>query len=528
MTDRDVGGSGVELREKSLSRLIEGLDAVVVQGDPAVKVTGISYDSRKVAEGDLFVAIPGTRRDGALYVAEAVKRGAGAVCVQGAVELPPSVACVRASDAREALAWIGASFYDHPSRDLELIGITGTNGKTTTTLLLESILEKAGFRPGVLGTLGYRWAGKRLPAPMTTPESLDLQRLFHAMRRDGVSHVVMEVSSHALALGRVRGCDFRAGVFTNLSQDHLDYHSTMESYFASKALLFGEYLGRPGNISAAVINADDPYGGRLMEVARGEVWSYSLEQRNARVWVRQSALTASGFHAELCSPTGDFEIHSPLIGRLNLYNALSAVTTALALQVPKEAIRGGLEAVSLVDGRLQRVPIPGECGFDVVVDYAHTPDAMEKSLSCLREMTRGRLLVVFGCGGDRDRAKRPLMGKVAAEWGDRVILTSDNPRGESPEAILREIEPGVRQVGLRRLASDGTIGAERAYTVEPDRKRAIELALTWARPGDLIFIGGKGHETYQIIGGQTFPFDDRVVVRDFFQAAAPGETVMDE
>jgi UDP-N-acetylmuramoyl-L-alanyl-D-glutamate--2,6-diaminopimelate ligase len=504
---------------KSLGTLLENLEVLEVHGDLGTPVRGIAYDSRRVVEGDLFVAVSGTRQDGNRFIEDAISRGACAVFVEKVPEAGLPVACVRVADSRKALARLAAAFYDNPSRSFELIGITGTNGKTTTTLLLESILKKADHSPAVLGTLGYRWDGRQKTAAMTTPESLDLHGLFHEMRQDAVSHVVMEVSSHALALGRVEGCAFKAGIFTNLSQDHLDFHSTMESYFEAKALLFKNHLSMNGKVSVGIINADDPYGNRLTEVSAGDLWSYSVAHRAARVWVKNAEMTPSGIRAIISAPSGEFEVRSPLLGRLNLYNLLAAATTALALGISKEAIREGLEAVSYVDGRLQRVSIPGECGFEVVVDYAHTPDAMEKSLACLREMTRGRILVVFGCGGDRDRGKRPLMGRVAAELGDLVIVTSDNPRSEVPEAIIRDIEPGVKSAGLELVGPGSPPDNGKGYTIEVDRKHAIELALGWARPGDIVFIGGKGHETYQIIGGQVFPFDDRVVVRDFFYAS---------
>lgn len=503
---------------KRLGELVENLEALEIRGDPDTKVRGIAYDSRQVVKGDLFVAVAGTKQDGSRFIEDAVKRGACAVVGEKLPDLALPIASVRVCDSRKALAGLAAAFYENPCRKLKLIGITGTNGKTTTSLLIESILKKAGYRPGVLGTLGYRWEGRKKAALMTTPESLDLQKLFYEMSKDGVSHVVMEVSSHALSLGRVEGCVFDAGVFTNLSQDHLDFHSTMESYFQAKALLFKNHFCLNGRPSAAVLNADDPYGKRLMDMTCGDVWSYSVLNGNASVWVKSAELTASGICAKLGTPSGDLEIHSPLLGRLNLYNLVSAAAAALALGISAKAVREGLEAVSSVDGRLERVFVPPECGFEVVVDYAHTPDAMEKSIGCLREMTRGRLIVVFGCGGDRDRGKRPIMGKVAAGLGDLVIVTSDNPRSEEAQAIIRDIEPGIESVGLPFIDPLRFPKEERGYTIEADRKKAIRLALSWARAGDMVFIGGKGHETYQIIGKQVFPFDDRLVVGDYFES----------
>ena len=501
---------------KNLSALLDGLEVLEVRGDLMTRVSGVSYDSRRTGEGDLFVAVRGVRHDGSGFIGEALKRGARAVLAESAPGNEISVPFVRVSDSRSALARVAANFFDDPSRNLQLIGVTGTNGKTTTTLLLESILKEAGHSVGVIGTLGYRWADQERTAPMTTPESLDLQRFFHEMRQDRVTHLVMEVSSHALALGRVSGCVFRAGLFTNLSQDHLDFHSSMEEYFEAKSLLFSDYLGPESSGSVSVINADDPFGQRLIDQQANYVWSYSASGRNARVWVKDVELNGSGIRAELATPMGDLGIRSPLLGRLNLYNVLAAATTALALGIPGEVVAEGLRTLSSVDGRLQQVPVPPDRAFQVVVDYAHTPDAMEKSLNCLREMTPERLIVVFGCGGDRDRGKRPLMGGIAARLGDLVILTSDNPRSEVPEKILQDVEPGVLAEELPFVEPRDKSRPERGYTVEVDRKRAIELALSWARPGDVVFIGGKGHETYQIIGKQVFQFDDRQVVQAYF------------
>ncbi|MGV8073918.1 MAG: UDP-N-acetylmuramoyl-L-alanyl-D-glutamate--2,6-diaminopimelate ligase [Syntrophobacteraceae bacterium] len=502
---------------KNLEILLQGLDIMDISGDPKTSVRRLAYDSRRIEAGDLFIAIQGTRLDGRKFILDATRRGANVIVSEGTPENGMQATFVRVPDARKALARLSMNYFGHPSRDLQIIGITGTNGKTTTSLLLEAILKNYGLTVGVLGTLAYRWGEKHKTASMTTPESFDLQELFYEMRKDRVSHLVMEVSSHALALGRVEGCQFGAAVFTNLSQDHLDFHSTMENYFSAKAVLFKNYLSSVENVSVAVINQDDPYGRRLMGETRQDVWSYSLNDKDARVWVRKAQLNASGILAELATPVGDLEIRSPLLGRLNLYNLLAAATTALALEIPKENISRGLESVSFVDGRLQRIPIPPELGFEVVVDYAHTPDAMEKSLSCLREMTRGRLLAVFGCGGDRDRAKRPLMGEAAASLADLVIVTSDNPRSEAPEKIIEDIEPGLKAKGLSAIEPDaGQPPQGKGYTVISDRKRAISQALSWACPGDIVFIGGKGHETYQIIADKVLPFDDREAVLNHF------------
>jgi UDP-N-acetylmuramoyl-L-alanyl-D-glutamate--2,6-diaminopimelate ligase len=504
---------------KRLDSLIDGLKVDESRGDLHLPVSGIAYDSRRVEAGDVFVALPGGHVDGVDFIPDAIQRGARVIIAERMPNNSSQVTCLRVPDSRKALARLALNFYENPSTRFQLIGVTGTNGKTTTTFLLEGILKKAGGLIGVVGTLGYRWAHKQKVAPMTTPESSDLQRFFSEMNEDRVTHVVMEVSSHALSLGRVEGCVFDVGLFTNLSQDHLDFHVTMQDYFFAKTLLFRDDVSTRADGFMSVINTDDPYGKRLSEEVKGNLWSFSANDRTARVWVKSAELEHSGIQATLSTPCGDLTIRSPLLGRLNLYNLTAAAAAALAMGVSREAISEGLHDVSQVDGRLQRVPVPGVCGFEVVVDYAHTPDAMEKALSCLKEMTGGRLLVVFGCGGDRDRAKRPLMGQVAARFGDLVILTSDNPRSEVPAAIVREIEPGVQAFGFTYHRESDQMPDGKVYTVQVDRKQAIELALSWAMPGDVIFIGGKGHETYQIIGSKVFPFDDRVVVQDYLHAS---------
>lgn len=509
---------------KSLQSLLQNVDVLRSRGDLNVVITGLAQDSRKVREGDLFIALPGARQDGHQFIADAIQRGARAVLTQHPVPNGLPTHQVLVSDSRKALATLAANFYEHPAEHLRLIGITGTNGKTTTSLLLESVLRQGGCSVGVIGTLAYRWGNTAQKAPLTTPDPLELNRLFHLMRQDGVTHVVMEVSSHALGLGRVEGLQFQSAIFTNLSQDHLDFHHDMEQYFAAKGLLFTEHLRHPSGFSAAVINRDDPFGQRLLHMVGRAAWSYSLNHQDATVWVRSTEFTTAEIRAELATPRGALQVRSALLGRLNLYNLLAAATSALALGIPLEAIALGLEQVSYVDGRLQRVPIPEHFGFEVIVDFAHTPDAMEKSLSCLKEMTRGRLIVVFGCGGDRDRGKRPIMGEVGARLGDLVILTSDNPRSEAPEAIIRDIEPGVLAAGLKPISQEMPTPDRRGYLIQPDRKKAIELALSLAAAGDMIFIGGKGHETYQILADRTISFDDRVVVRDFVEKMGPGPT----
>ncbi len=510
---------------KTLEKLIEGLDVIGPVEGADREISGVCYDSRRAGKGSLFVCVPGTRTDGHEFIRDAVERGAVAVVAREEKPSSLDTGFVRVRDSRAALAAIAANFFDRPASKLQLIGITGTNGKTTTSLLIESILRSAGASPGVLGTIAYRWAGEEIAAPMTTPESLDLQALFSRMVTDGVSHVVMEVSSHALALGRIAGCEFKTGVFTNLSQDHLDFHSDMEDYFAAKKLLFSSHLSP--SISSAVVNLDDQYGGRIIEngsCRAARVLGYSekpASQATFRkgvqaVFAEEVRFSSSGIIARVRTPEGTVQIDSRLLGKLNLQNILAAIGAGISLGIEPGDIEEGIRRLSRVDGRLEPVCLPEGCGFQVVVDYAHTPDAMQKALSCLREMTEKKLIAVFGCGGDRDRQKRPIMGKVAGEQADLVIITSDNPRSEPPEAILDQIEEGVKRAGIALLSPSTMAGALKGYTRQIDRRKAIELALALAGPGDMVFIGGKGHETYQIIGSTRHSFDDRQVVREYF------------
>ncbi len=373
---------------KTLKQLIDGLQVIGPSGKLDVPVSSVCYDSRQAEKGSLFVCVSGNRADGHDFIGDAVSRGAVAIVAQTEMPAGFPMGFVHVRDSRAALAAISANFYAHPASRLNLIGITGTNGKTTTSLLIESILRSHGLSPGVLGTLVYRWAGKQIPAPMTTPESLDLQRLFYRMLQDGVSHVVMEVSSHALALGRIAGCEFRTGVFTNLSQDHLDFHSTMEEYFAAKRLLFSSHLDP--HLSAAVVNEDDDYGRRIIEngTHAAKIIRYSgtispgprLGKGANRVFVEYVRFSPMGINAKVHTSQGEIRVDSPLVGRLNLYNIVAAISAAVSLGIASNAIEEGIRNLSSVDGRLERVAIPSRYGFQVVVDYAHTPDAMERRL----------------------------------------------------------------------------------------------------------------------------------------------------
>jgi UDP-N-acetylmuramoyl-L-alanyl-D-glutamate--2,6-diaminopimelate ligase len=487
-----------------------------------LEIRGISYDSRSVRPGDPFVALRGQQWDGHDFVSEAVQRGAAAVVIESArkgEEAGKDVVRIRVRSSRGALSRLAANFYGRPDEQMNMIGITGTNGKTTTSFLLESILLEAGVRPGVIGTVNYRFPGHECPAPVTTPESLDLMRTLRKMADADVSHVVMEVSSHALDQGRVDDCIFRVAVFTNLSRDHLDYHENMDAYFEAKSCLFRR-LGRGGSGPAprAVINMDDPRGGELRELIQVPVLGYGLGE-NCQVRAVQVQASRQGLSARLLTPTGATEIRSPLIGRFNIYNLLAASGAAISLDLGLEAIRGGIGRLARIPGRLEMVP--NRRGLAVVVDYAHTPDALQKVMEALRPLSDGRLITVFGCGGDRDKGKRAEMGRVAAARSDIVFITSDNPRTEDPMDIIEQVAQGVKK-GRRvsqRESAEAVGGGVSTYFLEPDRRLAIQRAVQMAEPRDWVLIAGKGHEDYQIIGTSRRPFDDREVAAH----AASGE-----
>jgi UDP-N-acetylmuramoyl-L-alanyl-D-glutamate--2,6-diaminopimelate ligase len=462
-----------------------------------VEVGGVGVDSRTVRPGDLFFALSGTRTDGRRHAAEAVARGARAVVAAGDVEVR-GTPVVRVEKPRRLLGIAAAHLAGDPSAALTLVGVTGTNGKTTTTYLLEAIWRAAGARPGVVGTIVYRFDGATRPAPLTTPDAPVLQTLLAEMRAAGTTHVAMEVSSHALTQERVAGCRFDAAVFTNLTRDHLDFHGDVESYFAAKARLFLECLPAGGKRDpVAIVNLDDPAGARLVAMVPTRCVRVG---RAARADVRplDVATTLDGTRGAIALGGERVPFESPLVGAPHLENILCAAGAAWALGARTEAIARGLATVDPPPGRLEQITGPG---FTVVVDYAHTPDALARALDVLRPLTRGRLIVVFGCGGDRDRGKRPLMGEAAARRADVVLLTSDNPRTEDPLRILHDVEEGVRAAGV-----DG-------HRVEPDRRAAIALAIGLARPGDLVLIAGKGHEDYQIVGTEKHHLDDREEVR---------------
>ena len=467
-------------------------------------IDSIHYDSGSVEPGGLFVAIHGLRADGHTYIDDAVESGAVAVVAEKAWSGPESISIVQVENSRRALAALSSAFYGDPSRELFVIGITGTNGKTTTAYLVESILSAAGFNVGVIGTINYRFGGQSFINPVTTPESLDLMRMLRQMADSGVTHVVLEVSSHALDLDRVAFCEFDVGVFTNLSRDHLDYHGDIETYWQCKKKLCLECLGSGSKQmqTAAVINWDDAKGKELASQVSAKCLRVGLSEE-CEIRAENVLVTIGSASATVQTPEGYFDFTSHLVGRHNVYNILAAVGVATAMGLPASLIKKGIEDLQGVPGRIE--PVVNEAGLSVFIDYAHTPDALQNVLTSLRGLTSGRLIAIFGCGGDRDREKRPMMGAAAGRLSDLAVLTSDNPRTEAPEAIVSEIMTGTAAVRDRRYGPQELAEGfdTPGYTVEPDRRSAIALGLSAARRGDTVIIAGKGHETYQIIGEKT-------------------------
>ena len=483
-----------------LADLVKQIPGAKCNGDARIVARGIAYDSRKVRPGDIFVAVKGSEQDGHKYIGDAISRGAVAVVAQENIMDIHSVPVVNVPDSRRALSRLASVYYDWPQEELVLVGITGTNGKTTTSYLIECILQEAGFSPAVIGTVNYRYMDTTCPAPVTTPESLDLMRSFRKVVDMGASHGIVEVSSHALEQGRVADCNFKVGVFTNLSRDHLDYHKTMGAYFKAKSILFKELLrnGEHGE-SRAVVNGDSPYGKRLADLCLAPVVFYGVKGP-WEVSARDVQVGGGGLTGRLVTSQGETDFSCPLLGEFNLYNVLAATATSLCLGIPLDSVVQGLARVTHVPGRLE--PIDSPSGIRVVVDYAHTPDALENAIRALRSLTQGRIITVFGCGGDRDKGKRPQMGRIGTDLSDLAIITSDNPRTEDPLSIIKDILRGVGE------AKEGI-----HYLVEPDREKAIELAIKEATQEDLVLIAGKGHEDYQIIGTQKRYFDDREVAK---------------
>jgi len=491
----------------NFTQLLHGAEILAQSGNPSV--TGLEYDSRRVKPGDAFIAMRGESSDGNKFIDKAIAAGAVAVVTDSASELPrEGVAWVQVPHGRRALARLGANFYKRPAERLAITGITGTNGKSTTAFLLEAILSAANRKSALIGTIEYHVAGKVLPAPHTTPEALDLNRILADALGNGATEAVMEVSSHALAQQRVYGIPFDVAVFTNLTRDHLDYHHNMEEYFAAKQILFEGCGTDPPR--AAVINAEDEYGQKLAKVSKrrsSEVLTYGL--KNGDLHADKVDITPRGTRFDLVTPEEIIPVFSPLIGRVNVYNILAASGAAYARACNPDAIAMGIASLARVPGRFERVDCKQP--FTVVVDYAHTDDALRNLTSLAREFVqharqKGRVITVFGCGGDRDRAKRPLMGEAAGRGSDFAVLTSDNPRNEDPLAIINDATVGLQRSGAK-------------YTVQSDRKMAIALAIREAAPGDIVLIAGKGHEKVQVTREGSIPFDDVEIARDILRVS---------
>ena len=491
----------------TFQQLLDGAEVLSQSGDASV--TGLDYDSRRIKPGDLFVAIHGESSDGNRFIDAAISRGAVAVVTDSGSEKPrPGVAWAQVPHGRRALGRLSANFYKRPAEKLTICGVTGTNGKSTTAFLLESILQAAGRKTALVGTIEYHIAGKILPSPHTTPESLEVNRLLRDALADGATEAVMEVSSHALAQQRVFAIPFDVAIFTNLTRDHLDYHKTMDEYFAAKEILFVGCGTEAPRI--AVLNTDDESGQKLVKVSKShgsQVLTYGSLRGDFHA--EKVGITLHGTRFDLVTPEEKIPVWSPLIGKVNVYNIMAAAAAAYARGCKSKAIEQGIANLARVPGRFERV----DCGqpFTVVVDYAHTDDALRNLTALAREFVAqagiaGRVITLFGCGGDRDRAKRPLMGEAAGRGSDFVVLTSDNPRSEDPRAIINDALVGLQRTGTR-------------YSVEPDRKAAIALALREARPGDIVLIAGKGHEKVQVCREGALPFDDVKVARETLAAA---------
>lgn len=482
-----------------LRDLLAPLLPVQVTGDDSLEITGLTADSRKVQPGCLFVCLTGFTVDGHAFAAQAVENGAVAVLAEQDVDVPATV--VRVPDTRRAMAMLADRFYGSPTRELKLIGVTGTNGKTTTTHLIDKILRDQNKRTGLIGTIHMRIGDVTEEVKNTTPDALELQHAFRRMRDVDTEYAIIEVSSHALEQGRVRGCDVHTAVFTNLTQDHLDYHETMENYRDAKSLLFSQ-LGNsydPDRLKTAVLNADDEASNLYAKVTPARVITYGIDNP-ADVRAAEIEITSRGTSFTAHTFAGSIRLNLKLMGKFNVYNALAAIAVALAEGVPLDEIKASLEAVPGVNGRFE--PVDAGQPFAVLVDYSHTPDSLENALATVKEFAKGRIFCVVGCGGDRDRTKRPIMARIATKYADLTVLTSDNPRSEDPQAIIDDMLAGLTEVAAER------------YVSIVDRREAIRYAVAQAKQDDVILIAGKGHETYQIIKGQVLPFDDREVARE--------------
>lgn len=502
--------------------IANSLEHAIVHGDPNVVIAGITHDSRMVAPGWLFAALPGQTVDGHDFIPAAIDAGAVAILA----EIPPLPeisfrAWIETRDSRAALPRASAEVYGHPSKGMTVIGITGTNGKTSLTYILESILKEAGFKPGVIGTVNYRWGRTETSAARTTPEAPVLQRILADMLNDGVTHVIMEVSSHGLLLKRLEDCHFDVAVFTNLSQDHLDFHPSLEDYYQAKRILFSKLLVESEKQAKfKVLNMDDPYGGRLRDDPGPTRFIGYGTSKDSQVRALDVGFAVDGISGRALTPRGELSFESRLVGGFNLLNILAAIGVSEALNLDHRFISQGLASIQSIPGRLEKVESPIGTAL---VDYAHTPDAIKtalKALHAFRNGWSGRIITVMGCGGDRDKTKRPVMGREAANWSDVLIITSDNPRTEKPAQIIEDILQGVQNQGVEiindpeKYSNPGIKETFKGIVIIEDRRKAINWAVHIMDDHDVLLVAGKGHETYQEINGVRFPFDDREVVRE--------------
>jgi UDP-N-acetylmuramoyl-L-alanyl-D-glutamate--2,6-diaminopimelate ligase len=478
-----------------LDNLLKSIQYTVVQGNEELEVHSIAYDSRQVTQNTLFICIEGFKVDGHNFALDAINKGATVLLVQKELDnIPSNTTIIRVDNTREAMPYIAATFYQEPVKCMKLIGVTGTNGKTTTTFLIGKILEEYNKKIGIIGTIENRIGSKALEAKRTTPESLDLQALFAQMVIEGVTHAVIEVSSHALELNRVDASDFEIGIFTNLTLDHLDFHKTMENYRNAKSKLFNK-------CKYGIINIDDPNSYEIIKQASCKIISFGIENE-ADFRAYNIVVSSKGIKFTVLIEDEEIHFHLGMIGRFNIYNTLGAIVAAYYLGVPVQIIKNALEDMEGVPGRVQS--ITSNQGFDVIVDYAHAPDGLENVLKTIKEFAQNKIITVFGCGGDRDRSKRPIMGEIAGRYSDYCIITSDNPRSETPKNIIDEIEIGMKKTTC-------------PYEKVIDRREGIKRAINAANKNDIILIAGKGHETYQILKDKVIHFDDVEEVKSILQ-----------
>lgn len=481
-----------------LKELLKGAHVLHIDGSQDLEIKGIAYDSRQAGEGFVFVCIPGSKTDGHLFIEDVIAKGIKAIVVEKEVKGREGVTFIRVRDSRKALSAIAASFYRHPSKSMNVIGVTGTNGKTTTTHLIKNILEVNGVQSGLIGTISYKILDQEYKANNTTPESLELQRLLQEMLDREVNTCVMEVSSHSLDLHRVEDIQYQIGVFTNITQDHLDFHKTMENYKNAKRKLFYK------TTQANIINVDDEFGlelSRQLSTLDRKCITYGIKKQ-ADIFAKDIEITPKGTRFQLVTPTfsGIIDIGTP--GMFSVYNGLAAAAVGYVMGYGYAEIKRGLEGIRVVPGRFELVP--NEKDLTVIVDYSHTPDAIENAIKTIKEFAQGRIITVFGCGGDRDKTKRPIMGEIAGRLSDYCIITSDNPRTEQPETIIKDIEAGIKRTSCK-------------YKMIVDRKEGIREAIRQSGPKDVILIAGKGHETYQIIGNRVIDFDDRKIAQELIR-----------